>query len=120
MEDNRMTSLVRITDKFNLTSPQPLPQDAQLNLYFEIFTRWGNGIGQHSEKLYVVGPKGNRAQLGREHVFSLASTQSAQQMRHFVTFVTDQRGDHRLEVILDDAEEPVATVWFSIAVEGRQ
>ena len=37
MEDNRMTSLVRIADKFNITSPQPLPQDAQLDLEFEVF-----------------------------------------------------------------------------------
>ncbi len=102
IEPNGFVSLIRIVDKFIHASTVEVPTNTPLPLRFEIFTRWANGTGDYTERLFVIGPTGKRSQLGTDHPFRLTDVRKAQQIRHFTNLAVGQTGDYWLEVFLDD------------------
>lgn len=119
IEDNGLASLIKIADKFVAISVAGVPPNTLFPLHFEIFTRWANGAGQHTERILVTGPTGKRSQIGTDHPFTLTDVKKAQQIRHFTNLAVSQTGDYRLEVFLDDDVDPIATLWFGIEVQQQ-
>ncbi len=112
-----LASLIRVADKFIALAQRSLKEGETIPLKFVIFTRWVNGLGSHTQKLYLTNPGGVRQRFGRDFEFELRDKRRAYQTHTNVTWNLRQGGNYKLGVVLDDAIRASAPLWFGVELK---
>ena len=123
LDEDKVVSLFRIVDTFNLDVVQPDDRTKKVivSLEFTVFTRWAGGPGKYTEELVLIDPDGNQRGPRNKTDITLDGGFHFEQIRHGIRLdIEAESGIYNWQVFLDGerfAEHPFKVTVSLLTVD---